>query len=102
MIFEKLGLEKPERAYDYPADEWRLVQKARGYRWIVVNGRITFEDDVCTGATPGHLLRHGRAAAADAQRTDVAATGRNAELEHFSISKRHTRRLRSSWRTRRV
>lgn len=59
--FEGLQLEPAERAHDYPADEWRLVQKARGYRWIFVNGEMTFEDAACTGATPGSLLRHGRA-----------------------------------------
>ena len=65
--FEKLALEPSERAYDYPANEWRLVQKARGYRWILVNGQITFQNDACTGATPGSLLRHGRAGAATAR-----------------------------------
>ncbi|ADP81174.1 N-acyl-D-amino-acid deacylase family protein [Pseudofrankia inefficax] len=50
-----------ERLFDYPADEWRLVQKAVGYDRIIVNGRTTFVDGVCTDATPGKLLRHGRA-----------------------------------------
>jgi len=27
----------------------------------MVNGQVTFEDGQCTGATPGTLLRHGRA-----------------------------------------
>lgn len=44
---------------DYPAGEWRRVQKARGYRWTLVNGEVTFEDGVATGATPGRLLRNG-------------------------------------------
>jgi N-acyl-D-aspartate/D-glutamate deacylase len=48
-----------EVARDFPADEWRLVQKAEGYRWTIVNGTITFEDGKCTGATPGQLLRNG-------------------------------------------
>ena len=48
--------------HDVPAGEWRLVQRADGYRWTLVNGEITFEDGECTGATPGALLRHGRAA----------------------------------------
>ena len=48
-----------ERAYDYPANEWRLVQKAVGYDRIIVNGVTTFIDGECTNATPGHLLRHG-------------------------------------------
>jgi N-acyl-D-amino-acid deacylase len=50
-----------ERLWDYPAGEWRLVQKARGYDYIIVNGVITFKDGECSGATPGKLLRHGTA-----------------------------------------
>jgi N-acyl-D-aspartate/D-glutamate deacylase len=65
--FEALALEPQYRAYDYPGDEWRLAQKAKGYRWILVNGEVTFEDSVCTGATPGHLLRHGTASAQPAR-----------------------------------
>ena len=34
------------------------MQRAEGYRWTIVNGEITFEDGVCTGATPGVLLRN--------------------------------------------
>jgi len=49
-----------EVVHDLPGGEWRRVQRAQGYRWILVNGEITFENDVCTGATPGRLLRHGR------------------------------------------
>jgi N-acyl-D-aspartate/D-glutamate deacylase len=51
-----------EVLHDLPANEWRRVQKAEGYRWIMVNGGVTFEDGKCTGATPGRLLRSGRAA----------------------------------------
>ncbi len=50
-----------ERLWDYPAGEWRIVQKAVGYEHIVVNGEVTFENGICTGATPGQLLRHGTA-----------------------------------------
>jgi N-acyl-D-aspartate/D-glutamate deacylase len=50
-----------EIAYDLPAHEWRRVQKAEGFRWIMVNGEVIFEDGQCTGATPGKLLRNGRA-----------------------------------------
>ena len=46
-----------EIAHDFPANEWRRVQRAEGYRWIMVNGKVTFRDGVCTGATPGKLLR---------------------------------------------
>ncbi len=50
-----------ERLFDYPAGEWRLVQKATGYDRIIVNGVTTFIDGECTEATPGKLLRHGSA-----------------------------------------
>jgi N-acyl-D-aspartate/D-glutamate deacylase len=52
-----------EIAHDQPAGEWRRIQRAEGYHWTLVNGEITFAGDVCTGATPGRLLRHGRAPA---------------------------------------
>ncbi|MCK9902102.1 aminoacylase [Parafrankia colletiae] len=48
-----------ERVWDYPAGEWRLIQKATGYDRIIVNGKTTFVDGECTQATPGRLLRHG-------------------------------------------
>ncbi|MGH7934077.1 MAG: N-acyl-D-amino-acid deacylase family protein [Candidatus Binataceae bacterium] len=50
-----------EIAHDFPAGEWRRVQRARGYRSIIVNGVETFAEGNCTGATPGKLLRHGHA-----------------------------------------
>jgi N-acyl-D-aspartate/D-glutamate deacylase len=56
---ETLDALPQERLYDYPAGEWRLVQKAKGYDRIIVNGRTTFIDGECTDATPGQLLRHG-------------------------------------------
>ena len=46
-----------EITHDFPANEWRRVQRAEGYRWIMVNGEVTFKDGECTGATPGALLR---------------------------------------------
>lgn len=48
-----------EVVHDFPGGEWRRVQRAEGYRWILVNGVVTFEDGKCTGNTPGRLLRHG-------------------------------------------
>jgi N-acyl-D-aspartate/D-glutamate deacylase len=50
-----------EIAHDFPGGEWRRIQRAKGYRAIIVNGETTFEDGKCTGATPGKLLRHGHA-----------------------------------------
>lgn len=49
-----------EVARDFPANEWRRIQRAEGYRWILVNGVVTFRDGVCTQATPGQLLRLGK------------------------------------------
>ena len=49
-----------EIAHDFPANEWRRVQRAEGYRWTIVNGVVTFEDGRCTGATSGQLLRNRR------------------------------------------
>jgi N-acyl-D-aspartate/D-glutamate deacylase len=48
-----------ERLFDYPAGEWRLVQKAKGYERIIVNGQTTFISGECTQETPGKLLRRG-------------------------------------------
>lgn len=50
-----------EITYDFPGGEWRRVQRAKGYRAIIVNGQTTFEDGQCTGNTSGKLLRHGHA-----------------------------------------
>jgi N-acyl-D-amino-acid deacylase len=50
-----------EISHDFPGGEWRRVQRAKGYRAIVVNGEPTFLNGESTGATPGKLLRHGHA-----------------------------------------
>ena len=49
-----------EVVHDFPGGEWRRVQRAQGYHYTLVNGELTFENDSCTGATPGRLLRHGQ------------------------------------------
>jgi N-acyl-D-aspartate/D-glutamate deacylase len=61
LDLEKLQSLPDEIVYDLPAGEWRRVQRAEGYRWILVNGETTFEDGKCTGVTPGKLLRQGQA-----------------------------------------
>jgi len=52
-----------EISHDFPAHEWRRIQRAEGYRWIMVNGKVTFKDGQCTGQTPGQLLRLNRVGA---------------------------------------
>ena len=59
---DKLAVRPIEVAHDLPGGEWRRVQKADGYRSIIVNGQETFKDGECTNATPGRLLRHGAGA----------------------------------------
>jgi N-acyl-D-aspartate/D-glutamate deacylase len=45
-----------EVANDLPGGDWRKVKRAVGIRYIGVNGDITFEDGVETGATPGRMV----------------------------------------------
>jgi N-acyl-D-aspartate/D-glutamate deacylase len=58
---KRLNVMPEEILYDIPANEWRRVQRCEGYRWVMVNGQPIFEEGNCTGATPGKLLRNGRA-----------------------------------------
>ncbi len=59
--FERLEILPTEVAHDFPGGEWRRIQRARGYRYVLVNGEVTIEDDQETGHHPGRLLRHGGA-----------------------------------------
>jgi N-acyl-D-aspartate/D-glutamate deacylase len=47
----------PVYANDFPGGERRLIQKADGYRYTIVNGKVTLVDSEPTGALPGRLLR---------------------------------------------
>ena len=49
--------DKPVFANDFPGGERRVIQKAKGLRYTIVNGAVTFEGTECTGAVPGKLLR---------------------------------------------
>ena len=58
--FDEIGLQYDSPVYDtdFPGGERRIIQKAKGIRYTLVNGEVTFtEGTVCTGATPGKLLR---------------------------------------------
>ena len=48
---------EPEMVYDLPGGEGRLVQRAAGIDYTIVNGRVTFAGQTCTGARPGAVLR---------------------------------------------
>ena len=57
---DKLGLQYDSPVYDtdFPGGERRLIQKAKGIRYTMVNGDVTFtEGTVSTDATPGKFLR---------------------------------------------
>jgi N-acyl-D-amino-acid deacylase len=60
--YDRLGMEPSVVVHDLPGGEWRRVQRPRGYRYIVVNGEVTFVDGQSTKLTPGLLLRHGKVA----------------------------------------
>ncbi len=57
--YDNLEVLPMEVVHDLPGKEWRRVQKAKGYRAVLVNGEITLENDKNTGAIPGRLLRNG-------------------------------------------
>jgi N-acyl-D-aspartate/D-glutamate deacylase len=57
---ERLAITPIEKAHDFPGDEWRRVQRAIGYRWVLVNGEVTIDDDKETGRASGRLLRDHR------------------------------------------
>jgi hypothetical protein len=42
-----------------PAGEWRRVQRAKGYDYVLVNGQVTIDHDRETNTYSGRLLRHG-------------------------------------------
>ena len=61
--YEGLKVLPAEVTHDLPGGEWRRVQRAEGYRYVLVNGEVTIRDDRETGTCPGRLLRHGDGAA---------------------------------------
>jgi N-acyl-D-aspartate/D-glutamate deacylase len=57
--YERLACLPAEVAHDFPGGEWRRIQRAHGYRFVLVNGEVTIEDDRETHVHSGRLLRHG-------------------------------------------
>src|SRR5262245_54177586 len=56
---ERLACLPSEGAHGRPGGEGRRIQRARGYRFVLVNVAVTIEDDRETDVHPGRLLRHG-------------------------------------------
>ena len=61
---DTVGLKLPEMVFDLPAGGRRLVQRADGYRYTLVNGQVTMRDGVPTGELPGRLIRGEQSAPA--------------------------------------
>ncbi len=66
--YENMEILPSEVTYDLPGGEWRRVQRAKGYKYIMVNGEITIKDDEQTNTYSGQLLRHGKSEKYGAER----------------------------------
>ena len=58
--YENLEVLPSEVVHDLPGGEWRRVQRAKGYKYVLINGEVTIVDDEQTNKYSGQLLRHGR------------------------------------------
>ena len=57
--YDNLAVLPHEIVHDLPGNEWRRIQRAKGYRYVLVNGEITIRDDIETNTHSGRLLRFG-------------------------------------------
>lgn len=55
--YANLTLREPALVADLPAGGTRYLQAAEGYRYTIVAGEVTRQDDQFTGARPGRLVR---------------------------------------------
>jgi N-acyl-D-amino-acid deacylase len=59
--FERVGSpERPEIRHDFPGGGRRLVTKAEGIEYTIVDGSVLYENGRYTGALPGRVLRSGQ------------------------------------------
>lgn len=61
--YEKLNFTFPEFVQDLPGGEYRVTNQGMGYRYVLVNGAVTIENDKPTNTYSGQLLRNGQARA---------------------------------------
>lgn len=55
--WDNLVLELPEFVNDFPHDATRWIQRAQGYDYTIVNGKVTIDHGEHTGARSGTVLR---------------------------------------------
>jgi len=60
--YENIKVLEPEFLHDLPGDEYRAASRGEGYKYVLVNGEVTIEDDKQTETYSGKLLRGGHAA----------------------------------------
>lgn len=58
--FDKLSILRPDMVNDLPAGGNRLLQKTKGYDYMLVSGEIVMKDGEATGQAPGKLVRGGQ------------------------------------------
>ena len=59
LDLEGMRLPMPDYVHDLPGGAGRLIQKAEGYDYTLVNGQVFMESGEHTGALSGTLLRSG-------------------------------------------
>jgi N-acyl-D-aspartate/D-glutamate deacylase len=57
LDLDALALPLPEYVHDFPADAGRYLQRSRGYRCTLVNGRVSVENGIPQAAHAGVTLR---------------------------------------------
>jgi N-acyl-D-amino-acid deacylase len=55
---DRLAVGPTHWVQDFPASGGRLIVDAEGYRAVIVNGEILFDEGSHTGALPGHIIRN--------------------------------------------
>ncbi len=56
--FDRVTQLRPEIVHDFPGGAPRYIQRARGYKATLVNGKVNIQDDEHTGVQAGMVLRH--------------------------------------------
>lgn len=61
---DRVSERMPQLVHDFPGGAPRFIQKARGYRATICNGRVILENDELNGSRGGKVLRHGHVCSA--------------------------------------